>query len=935
MTKNEKIKKTKIKKNRSKLFKNCKISIYIVLLDVEFKEKDLQKLVKKINECYEKKQNDKLLKEAKRFMDYLSDSALLSKILYVLASICEEYDGFLTSEDVQKVKALSDNPDEKIRLNAMSILGMYYLNHTDLLLEPAEFNYFFNFITNKDPEIRENVLIVLNDLSDDFNNLLLLKYGEFFKAFLQEKESEKNSAMLLKIIFRVLKYIPLSICLKNLIELESEISKEKEQWKLGQYKDLLTQLIPDYGMIEDKALKNPNRSDLVSVIKNRVPILKIYDLEQLSKETESSVEEVEEELKKITPDESVFSNFFTINNKRFYLELELDRFLKKIDGKKVGLLEIYEMYKTYNIKTSIFATIIRNLIDSEKTYGYLSPTAFYHDDYLVNEITKEINKTGKLDLGMFKDIETNYIKDLLFDLNKQGKNKGIFNQSNTMFLSFKGLQKELESKVSKESVIDLSDYKKMLKLEDFLELEEYCIKEKFITEFREGTILLTPVGLLRIMNKIRKESEVFGVIDIPGIQKELNIPKQIIKDVVVGVYNINTKSGLWDNDGDKFYFTQYLKDRIKKVEIIKEEQARKDAVEKLSEELNINVQEISRRMDDRTKNIAEAILKEDIVDIPAFQKQMGMSRTELLDYINRLDKPFLVLDNSLILNETRIEMEKKNIKQDLLRYCQNHNDIKIKTLSSTFKVSEKIIIPMFEELVKEKQISGIWIGKNGFLTEVGIRTRILSKKDFFSLYSIFGEIELNEEETKFVEAIIAELMEKGQLEGKYDIEQKVFESTNFSGSELVESAKSRFFDMINEYCSFFSNVYDYVKAILMETDLRPSDIDNYRAELDRVLKESVIWDRNLKRQLFAGNEVYRKYLRNFPADSRPNVRKFEDLEDVKNKYNNFKAWKTLLDAVDQKAGEIIFLRKKIKMNPKDEEPKIKLHDIYEYLSFND
>ena len=468
-----------------------------------------------------------------------------------------------------------------------------------------------------------------------------------------------------------------------------------------------------------------------------------------------------------------------------------------------------------------------------------------------------------------------------------------------------------------------------------MELEEYCVKEKFITDFRDGVVLLTPVGHIRIMNRLRKDCEVFNFINIPAMEKELGIPARIIKDVTVESFNINTKSGLWDNDGDRFYYTPYLRDRIKKLEIIKEDQLRKDEIEKVSEELNINVEEINRRIDDRTKNIAETILKQDIVDIPTFQKQLGMNRSELMDYINRLGTPFLVLDNSLILDSSRIEMEKKNIKADLVKYIQANNDIKIKNLSQTFKVSEKIIVPMFEELLEEKQISGITIGTSGFLTETGIRERILAKKDFFSLYSLFGEIELSDDEVKYVESIINDLINSRHLDGKYDPEEKVFESFNFTGTEMLESAKKRYFDMIDEYLRFFSSVYDYVKTVLMETDLRPSDIDNYRQELSRVLKESIVWDRNLKRQMYIGNDVYRKYLRIVSKSERPKAKNFEDIREVNQKYEDFKAWKTLLDAVDLKASEIIFLRKRLKSKPDDEESSTKLHSIYEYLSFND
>jgi hypothetical protein len=294
-----------------------------------------------------------------------------------------------------------------------------------------------------------------------------------------------------------------------------------------------------------------------------------------------------------------------------------------------------------------------------------------------------------------------------------------------------------------------------------------------------------------------------------------------------------------------------------------------------------------------------------------------------------------VLENNLVLSESRIETEKQNVKRDLENYLKTNHEIVLKDLSRIFKISEQIILDIFEELIKEGKTKGIRLGKKGFLTETGIRNRMLSKRDFFSLYSIFGEVELKDEEIKDMETTINSFIESGELEGTYDSEQKVFQSTNFSGLELVDSAKDRFSDMIQDYLSFFSNVYDYVRTILMESDLRPSDIDNYRTELERVLRESVTWERNLKKQIFIGNNIYRKFLRSVGTDYVTEVKKFEDFDKINSQYADFQSWKTLLDAVDNKAGEIIFLRKKVKHNPKDSESNEKLKEIFDYLSFYD
>ena len=62
---------------------------------------------------------------------------------------------------------------------------------------------------------------------------------------------------------------------------------------------------------------------------------------------------------------------------------------------------------------------------------------------------------------------------------------------------------------------------------------------------------------------------------------------------------------------------------------------------------------------------------------------------------------------------------------------------------------------------------------------------------------------------------------------------------------------------------------------------------------------------------------------------------FADDEIIASLMNDFNNWKTLILAIEQKAGEIVFLRKKIKSNPDDTENKTKLNQTLEYLGFLD
>ncbi len=895
-----------------------------------FEEASLRKIVEKINDAHEKEKEGKILKQAQKLKKGFEEQEHLLEKVYIYSILAVEYPEVLAELDLETIKALLKNPNTKIKTNASVLLALYYSQDSERLAEPAEFAYCVKFLESRAESVRRNILGVLRELSADFNEQFLLHYPALFTAFCDETE-EDNSENLLKLILKVEDYLPLSNQLENLKVLLPLLDKAQEKWKINDCLTLLRKIVPE---VDHFLKKRPNtgRNNVLDLMKNRVPILKIYDMQEMAEEMGLSAEEVESQMGKIGVHKSVLSLFYTQKTKRYYVEVELHRFLDMIRGKKIDILSLYEKFKFYGITSSVLILIIQNILKEKQIRGYLSHTVFFSREFLENEITQKLSKEGRVKLSEYSVINREYLNGILEDVNRKRRLNGVFNNDRTEFVTFRGIEKDIERQITIVSTIDLLRYKNQLRLEDYLALEEHLKQEKLITVYNKSTVWLTPIGQTRILEKLTNEIQVLGLFDAKLLEKELEIPEEIIRDVALEEYNLSQRRGIWDNAEERFYFASYLKREMKKIETIKDSQRREDLISTMAEKLNINPREIETRMDKRVREIGKMILSEKSINMLEFQKKMEMGREEFIDYINRLEKPFLILGNHVILDEKEIEAARSKLVERFLNYAKAQNEIQMQRLSKIFKVSESIIQNICRDAIENEEIKGISLNEHLFLTKSGIIQRILDKRDFFSLHSLFPEKELSAEEIEYIEQIIEDLKRGEELSGEYDADQKIFQSKEATGLNVVNNAKERLIEMVDEYSVEFQLTFELLRAILMESGLRPSDIDTYRKQLRTITEQSVLWEKNLKKQIYVGNKMYKRYLKSITPD--PNLKKhFGELEEVKQKMNEFQAWRTLIDAIENNGGEIIFLQKKLKSEPENEEYRQKLHDIFDYLTF--
>ena len=135
-----------------------------------------------------------------------------------------------------------------------------------------------------------------------------------------------------------------------------------------------------------------------------------------------------------------------------------------------------------------------------------------------------------------------------------------------------------------------------------------------------------------------------------------------------------------------------------------------------------------------------------------------------------------------------------------------------------------------------------------------------------------------------------------------------------------------------------------MKEILVNSDLFPSDIDDYSKMLEDTIRKILHVEPSFRRIINNANSALRKYKHKGKKDTRRGRKKLKveevpeelDLEkdeDVAKLLNDFKTWKLILFEIENNAGRVVYLRKRIKSNPNDEESWKTLRELLDFLGF--
>jgi hypothetical protein len=731
-----------------------------------------------------------------------------------------------------------------------------------------------------------------------------------------------------------------------LIKYVQQLRDLYENNKSAEISGILLNLIEkEIPLLKKRTKSNWSKNQILREINNRPTLIRFTDINTIAEQENLTLEEVENYLISQIDENTIYTLTYIEKNHKKLLELEKDKIITFLSQRKIKLDEIVAIFNDLGIKNNaVVMILIKGLLNNHIIQGYLTKTYYYDWTYLKKEFIQRLQQYGSIDiLNYSKSIDRDTIHKLIDEIENQGI-LGIFNLDKSKYTTFSAITKQIEKESYQSNIIDLSPYKSQFTQENFYKLEEYC-RTKIFTKYHHKHSWLTHLGTTNIQQELRI-CEQIGECNVEERAEKLGIHPSILLKITKKMFE--HKNGFWNKEEKNFYFSKYVKKRISSIQNELDADKRENLINSLADELQIEKEEISQKVDEKLNKIGKMLSEKDEFLINPLLRDLQMDYKEFLKFVDSLEKPdgYLVIHDKIIFSKKRIDDEQKKISKSIKENVLNNSIIKISSLVAKYKCASQILINIMDNLLKIGEINGIWIKDNeNFLTERGIQERMVKAKSYIDLSSIIEEITLSEEGLIFLEKILISLIERKILSGIYDQESRVFQSDSILGDADLENERDHFKSEISPFLEHLERTYNILRDILLQKDLFPADIDSYEEILEETIRKILQDQLVLKRIINNANSRINKSARK-PRKKKSrkgkkgekeekSFKNFANDEFIATMMNDFNNWKTLILAIEQKAGEIVFLRKKLKSNPDDPENKEKLKKILEYLGFSE
>ncbi len=915
--------------------------MFIEIPHSKLTDKKLIKLIKNINEDYEKEKWDKFDTHINAVIKWLKKEPNIA--LYILSLIAEEMPESFSHSIFSVISPFLKGDKSKEKINAVITYGSCLLNYLsqDDFSDMTILDDFIDLLYNSKSETRQNICFFLEQFPDSFDTQLLLKLNTFVKILEDESNSEVLNTIK-KILSRLQPKISLSILIKYIQQLRAIYENSKSAEISGILLNLIEKEIPS---LKKRVKSNWSKNQILREIDNRPTLIRFTDINLISKQENLTLEEVENYLLSQIDENTIYTLTYIDKNHKKLLELEKDKIITYLSQRKIKLDEIVEIFNDLGIKNNaVVMILIKRLLNNHIIKGYLTKNFYYDWTYLKKEFLQHLQQIGSIDiLNYSKSIDKDTIHKLIDEIEKQGI-PGLYNLEKSKYMTFSAITKQIEKESYQSNLIDLNSYKTQFTQENFYKLEEYC-RTKIFTKYHYKHSWLTHLGITNIQQELRI-CEQIGECNVEMRAEKLGIHSSILLTITKKMFE--HKNGFWNKVEKNFYFSKYVKKRISSIQQELDTDKREKLIDSLADELQIEKDEISQKVDEKLNNIGKMLSEKDEFLINPLLRDLQMDYKEFLKFIDSLEKPdgYLIINNKIIFSKKKIDEEQDKLSKSIKENVLNYDEIKIASLVLKYKCAPQILINIINDLRKINEISGFWIKENkNFLTERGIQERMLKAKGYLDLNSIIEEISLNEQDLMIIEKILFTLMEQKRLSGIYDQENRIFQSDSILGDADLESERNHFKSEISPFLEDLERTYNILRDILMQSDLLPNDIDSYEEILEETIRKILQDQTVLKRIINNMNNRINKSTQKTGKKKAKKGRKsekdeksfknFADDEFIATMMNDFNNWKTLILAIEQKACEIVFLKKKLKSNPEDPENKEKLSQILGYLGFTD
>ncbi|MFX0104320.1 MAG: hypothetical protein ACFE75_02375 [Candidatus Hodarchaeota archaeon] len=902
---------------------------YIISLDMfnleEFQNSLILDKVDKLNKYLSKNKIDRIIKILEEFQDLLDQQKHLVPITYILSILAENNINLISDGILQKIERSLQSENMKVKINSLIIIGFAMLANTNyfdkysqdvlkLLLDESEdirnnIHYFLLELVRMKPKLANlNIEIILESLKiekKEDNIISLLNFLDYCEDL--EFDQLYNFRKISKSLLTLFKAKQTSIIFIKLI---------------GLLKKFFPQLTDyDFEKIEAKKINN--------LLKNQF-LMKKHNYTLISKNTDLTLKEY---LKKFAEsnlkDKKVYFYTKTKDNIVFVYELEKSKVKKFFEEEmKISDEQISKTFSQIIDNDSELNTFVKTMNKLKIIDGYYSDIGFFYPyNYLKSKFIEDLQINGSIDVAGYNFLPQNVINWIIKDISDTMNQKFLKGKDQQIFFSLKIIQDEINLEAAKESIIDLKSYREMLLEEDFIKLI-HNIPREYLSSFHKGTQWLTNLGTQKIKNEVQN-SKIVGYFDISKISEKLNIGELLLLDVFDQF--VDYRSGIWNKKKDIFYYSKYIKNGIKEISLISNEDDKSNQINKISQELNIDKSHILSKIDENLQLIADEIKQKDQIKISEYLEKAGIELEAFLKFIDELGISYFKKADLLIFNQQKIEEAKNDIKYMLIDKSKSEDYISLGNV---------LIEDLIKDLLVDRKVKGIFHESEGeifFFTERGIRNLMLENSFLFSFHDLFYGKDLNQAEIDLLREIFDDLVKNRKIKGTLDEESLTFSSDEVLFAKDYNTVLFEFEKMVGNYTKKFEIEFQKIRKILTkkEETIYPQEIKIIQEIIDKINEKYVNWRNGLEIFIHRANKKLlrdqgiseKKYKTLFLKEKQDEIKSLKEDSEVYELLGTFNIWVKKFNKLELKYPNVIFYQKRLVNNPNDEESKIKLNNL--------
>ncbi|GAG98575.1 unnamed protein product, partial [marine sediment metagenome] len=267
----------------------------------------------------------------------------------------------------------------------------------------------------------------------------------------------------------------------------------------------------------------------------------------------------------------------------FELEKEklVSQFLKKEMMPKKLLIRLFSPIIDTEHELRLFLNTLMRLNHIKGFYSKLG--YFYTYKNIESALIGNFQENGMVNLKNYNHLPPDFVSGIIKDISDSTKQVFLKGINNSAYFSLKKIQHQINSEAAKNTSIDLKSYRSRLLENDFIKLIKN-LPRGYLTNYRKGTQWLTNVGLSKIKRDI-ENSKVIGYYSIPMLSEKFKVSKALIVEILEQF--IDSRSGIFDNNRETFYFSKFLNQRIEKINSIQSTDEKQKEIKVLAKELNI------------------------------------------------------------------------------------------------------------------------------------------------------------------------------------------------------------------------------------------------------------------------------------------------------------------------------------------------------------